>query len=50
MIWGLNSPVRRGGRGAKPPETRAAAAHVGCCVVFVCVSVLPKEQELIPEY
>jgi hypothetical protein len=29
MIWGLNSPVR--------PETRAAAAHVGCCVVFVCV-------------
>jgi hypothetical protein len=37
MIWGLNSPVRRGGRGAKPPETRAAAAHVGCCVMFVCV-------------
>jgi hypothetical protein len=35
MIWGLNSPVRHGGRGAKPPG--AAASHVGCCVVFVCV-------------
>jgi hypothetical protein len=37
MIWGLNSHVLRGDRGAKPPESRAAAAHVGCCVVFVCV-------------
>ena len=37
MIWGLNSPVRCGGSGTKPPETQAAATHVGCCVVFVCV-------------
>ena len=28
-------PARRGDRGAKPPESRGAAAHVGCCVLCV---------------
>ncbi len=39
MIWGLNSPVRPGDRGAKPPESRAVALMLVVVVVVVVVCV-----------
>jgi hypothetical protein len=35
MTWGQLCPAH-GERGAKPLESRAAAAHVGCCVLWLC--------------
>jgi hypothetical protein len=34
-IWGKLCPAH-GERGAKPLESKAAAAHVGSCVLWVC--------------
>jgi hypothetical protein len=35
MIWGQLCPTH-GERGAKPLESKAAAANVGCCVLWLC--------------
>jgi hypothetical protein len=35
MIWGQLCPAH-GERGAKPLESTAAAAHDGCCVLWLC--------------
>jgi hypothetical protein len=35
MIWGQLCPAH-GERGAKPLESKAVAAHVGCCVLWLC--------------
>jgi hypothetical protein len=37
MIWGCHCPIH--GERAKPLDRAAAAAHVDCCVLFVCVFV-----------
>jgi len=39
MIWWHRWPTN-GGRGLKPLEGRAAAAHFGCCVLCGCVFVV----------
>jgi hypothetical protein len=35
MIWGRRCPIH--GEGAKPLDRAAAAAHVDCCVLCVCL-------------
>jgi hypothetical protein len=42
-IWG-HGRCCHGGRGPKPLEGRAVAAHVGCCVLWLCF-VLPLSVE-----
>ena len=39
MSWWRRWPTH-GGRGPKPLEGRAAAAHVGCCVLWLCGCVV----------
>ena len=39
MSWRRRWPTH-GGRGPKPLEGRAAAAHVGCCVLWLCGCVV----------
>jgi hypothetical protein len=39
MIWWRRWPIH-GGRGPKPLEGRAAAAHVDCCVLWLCGCVV----------
>ena len=41
MSWQRRWPTH-GGRGPKPLEGRAAAAHVGCCVLWLCGCVVAR--------
>jgi len=41
MIWWRRWPTH-GERGLKPLEGRAAAAHVGCCVLWLCGCVVAR--------
>ena len=49
MIWWRRWPTH-GGRGLKPLEGRAAAAHVDCCVLWLhgCVVVLCSRSTFYP--